>query len=996
MKISNFCREILLLGALLTGSAFAIDPDRGMSQYQHDRWGVDQGFPSSPVYSISQTPDGYLWIGTGAGLVRFDSVNFSLVRDARGTLPSAGVIELAADRYGCLWLRLEDLTLLRYCNGVFERATTASALTKTNRGEVLIEGQNRGVLVFRDGKFQPLVSTSNLSRTPATALAQTPDGAVWMGTRDAGVFRLAPGKTIQELADAKINCLLADRDGRVWIGTDDGLAKWDGSEVGAAVIPASLKNFQALCMVQDGDGNLWVGTDSRGLLRFNAHGVAQKDEGKDAAREAVTALFEDREGSLWIGSGSGLERLRDSAFVTYAAPKGSSSSSNSPVFADEDGRVWSARPGGGLRWMKGGEEGRAAVELNGDVIYSITGRSGELWLGRQKGGLTRLRAEGSSFLAKTYTQADGLVQNSVFSVYETRDGSVWAGTLSAGVSRLSGGKFISYTAADGLASNTVLSILESRDGAMWFATPGGLSSYWDAHWRTYAKKEGLPSVNVNCLLEDSGGVIWAGTAAGLAFGDSRGFRAPPNLPESLKEPILGIAEDKLGGLWVSTLSHVLRVKREALMRGALVDGEVREFGITDGLLGTKGVGRHPSIVTDPEGRVWFSLNRGISSVDPKRLTRKSVPAIVHMQSVAADNEAIALGGDTLHIPGGRKRVTFGFTGLSLSSPEKVRYRYWLDGFDRGWSQPSATPEAVYTNLPPGPYRFRVVASNADGLWSEDEAKIGVVVDSLYWQSWWFIVMILVASMLAGVALYRLRLHQMTRRLNIGFEERLAERTRLARELHDTLLQTIQGSKMVADDGLEDPADTARVYRALERVSVWLAQATQEGRAALSSLRSGVAQHNDLAEAFTRAGEECTNKNSMTFAMTVAGTVREIDQRVRDEVYRIAQEAMRNASRHSEGSRLELDLIYARDLTVRVQDNGIGMDPSLAANGKVGHFGVRGMQERAEHIGARLSMKTSGSGTEVELVVPGNVAFREEDGQTTGLQKKLRRFLGLSR
>ena len=737
---------ILSASLFLIGSAFALDPNRVMSQYLRDQWTTEQGFPRGPVYAISQTLDGYLWIGTGAGLVRFDGISFHEVKGTSGTLATAGVTELTGDRDGCLWVRFENLNLLRYCDGAFKspsavsgEATSASAISRTNHGEILIAAPQKGALVFHQGKFRTLAGAGDLSRTPATAVIQMPNGDVWVGTREAGVFRFARGGAspiLNGLRDAKINCLLANGDGDLWIGTDDGVVRWNGKDFVAAEGATPVRRFQALSMAKDRDGNVWVGTDSRGLLRFNSQGIIGTSEGH-GAHEAITALFEDREGNLWIGTASGLARLRDSVFVTYSLPEGLPTDGSNPVFVDSENRIWFSSVAGGLWWTRDGQHGHVVASgLDKDVVYSIAGQRGELWLGRQHGGLTRLYSANGSFTTKSYTQADGLAQNSVFSVYETTEGSVWAGTLSGGASRFSRGKFTTYTVADGLASNTVLSILESRDGAMWFATPSGLTSLSKGRSKTYSQRDGLPSSNVNCLIEDSSGILWVGTTAGLALGDSRGFRIPVEAPATLREPIFGIAEDKFGWLWLSTSSHVLRVRRDKLLSGALADGDAREFGLADGLRGSEGVKRHRSVVTDSQGRIWLSLNRGISSVDPVRLVRDSAPAIIHLQSITADNNAIA-SARSVRIPGGSKRIVFGFIGLSLSAPEKVHFRYRLDGFDHGWSQPSGTPEASYTNLSPGEYRFRVIASNPEGVWSSDEATVGLQVEALYWQTWWF-------------------------------------------------------------------------------------------------------------------------------------------------------------------------------------------------------------------------------------------------------------------
>ena len=638
----------ILVAVLAVQDAAAIDPARAMSQYVRERWTTDRGFPSGPVYAITQTPDGYLWIGTEAGLLRFDGWNFNLASANVPLFQSSSVIGLLPDAHSNLWIRLLGPRLLVYRNGRYEdptanqRYSNVTAMSLTNRGSMLAAVGDYGASVERQGRFETLTDWKGLPRSPVIAMAQTTNGDIWMGTRDAGLFRTAGGRFVPVttgLPDPKINCLLAGPGNELFVGTDSGVVRWDGRELTPVVQPSG-RRLQALAMVRDKDGNLWVGTDSRGLLRINRSGVSELPVGN---RQAVTALFEDREGSLWIGSDSAIERLRDSDFVTYSSLEGLPVGGSSPVFADARNRIWFAPAAGGLWWFKDGEHGQVAADgLASDIVYSIAGTADELWIGRQHGGLTRLHVEGGSIAAATYTHRQGLAQDSVYSVFRSRDGTLWAGTLSAGVSRFRKGAFVTYTVPNGLASNAVASILETSDGAMWFATPTGLSELANGVWRTWTTTDGLPSDNVNCLLEDSGGVQWAGTSAGLTFRRSSRFEVPRNHPPSLAEPILGIAEDRYGWLWVSTSNHVLRVRRDGLLNGDATDRDVRSYGVADGLRGIEGVKRDPSVVKDLAGRIWFSTNQGVSVVDPARLTAAAVPAIPRIQSILADGKSIGL------------------------------------------------------------------------------------------------------------------------------------------------------------------------------------------------------------------------------------------------------------------------------------------------------------------------------------------------------------------
>ena len=989
---------------LLSGSrADAIDPHRAMSQYVRDTWGPEQGFPAGPVYAITQTADGYLWIGSEAGLIRFDGLNFQVLPHQSGASGLSDVLGVVPDVKGNIWVRLRDRTLLRYRDGHFStpfagagNLSEVTAATRSNGGEFLAAQLQNGAFSPGEARFQRVAAASGMPRSPVIAIAQTGDGDVWLGTRGAGLFRLTNGKTIpvvKGLQDSKVNCLLPEGAKSLWVGTDSGVVFWNGKELTTAGVPAALSHFQALSMTKDRDGNLWIGTDTRGLLRFNAQGVSALDSGSAGELSAVTTVFEDREGNLWLGRASGIERLRDSAFVTYSGPEGLSTDGSNPVFVDSDERVWFAPVDGGLGWFQGKQHGAVTSDgLDKDIVYSIAGGGkNELWVGRQRGGLTHVRLNGGAAETRTYTHADGLAQDSVYSAYRASDGSIWAGTLSGGVSRLDHDKFTTYTTANGLASNTVASILETHDGVMWFTTPNGLSSFADRKWQTYTLKEGLPSGNVNCLLEDSDGTLWVGTTAGLAIRSGGRLLAPPglaqNVPRQLQEQILGMAEDKYGALWISTSNHVLRVDRRRLLKGGLRDGDLRQYGLADGLRGLEGVKRHRSVVADGAGKIWFSLNKGISVVDPARLTKTSIQIDPQVRTVSTDGTAIELK-NPVRIPSGKRRVVFGFAALSLSIPERIRYKYKLDGFDRAWSEPAEGREAVYTNLSPKQYRFRVLASNADGVWGPHESSLGFEVTPAFWQTWWFEAAAVVGCILAFIALYRLRLFQMTSRLTDRFEERLAERTRIAQELHDTLLQGFLSASMQVHVAAEQlPADS-KTKPLLTHSLGLMRRVIEEGRNVVRGLRTTQSATLELEQAFSRVPAELSSSDQVSsqtdFRVIVDGKKRPLHPVLRDEVYRIGREALINAFRHARARRIEIELTYSsRKLRVVIRDDGCGIDPETLREGREGHWGLSGMRERAERIHARLQLFSAPtSGTEIELSVPAYIAFQDQPRSIT--------------
>ena len=787
------------LGALwFVVSAFAVDPSRTVSQYLHDSWRTERGWPGGSITAIAQTSDGYLWIGTDKGLVRFDGWNFHQFERADPNPILIGPVRtLLVDAKDNLWILLQNTQIFRYHNGNFElirgeAENGTTAIARGTSGAVLLSSIPAGTLTYSGNRFRTLSSAALLAgagrvvngetpdqrsqpfswsydmmpdrQPPLTSLvitmAQTDDGKIWLGTERRGLFYLQEGRILSALNgrdDTKINCLLPLQNSDLWVGTAKGVLRWNGKELTSAGLPASLLNLNVLSILRDRDSNIWFGT-SRGLFRYNSNGVSLLSTHETTG--PVTALFEDREGNIWFGSTNGLERLRDSTFVTYSFPD-LKSQGMGPLHVDSGGRTWIAPIQGGLRWLKGGKVGVVTADgIANDVVYSITGADkDDVWVGRQQGGLTHLRYSGNSFTAKTYTQADGLAQNRVYAVYRSRDGAVWSGTLSRGVSELKNGHFTNYTTTDGLAANTISSIAEGPDGTMWFGTPKGVSAMSLKGWRTYTGNEGLPSEDVNCLLEDSTRILWIGTAEGLAYLSNGHAHVTRGVPGSLQVPIFGIEEDKNGWLWIATSDHVLRVPRDKLLSGVVKAVDVCEYDQADGLHSTEGVKRNRSVVSDSAGRIWFSLNSGLSVVNPSQINDNSVPALPHIEAITADNNTAKLGA-VVQISPSPRRITFEYTGLSLVVPERIRFRYYLEGFDQSWSQPVAAREAVYTNLGPGSYRFRLVASNSEGLWNGPQTAVALNIAPAYYQTTWFRGLCVLAFFTLLWAGYQMRVRQL--------------------------------------------------------------------------------------------------------------------------------------------------------------------------------------------------------------------------------------------
>lgn len=969
--------------------ASGLDRERSLKQYDVDTWTSARGYGGGIVYAITQTTDGYLWIAGERGLLRFDGSTFSTLEvpgpPAKGN--SANVLGVTAGDDRAVWVRLPGPALLTLRDGTAEnqflrfalQPALVTAMTAGRDGSVLLASSRLGLLRYHHGRLSTLVVPRAMPRSIVIALAESGDGRLWLGTRDAGVFQAEQGRVTPvpvRLRDPKVNCLLPGPEGDVWIGTDSEVAHWiDGTLVSLA-LPAQAAGARALAMIRDRDQNLWIAAGRHGLVRVDGAGHVEAADWDHRSRGQVTAVFEDREGNLWLGTTRGIERWREGPFTSTWAPESLPVDRLGALHVDQSGGVWLAAADGGLSWMRGDDlRAVTAAGLNRDIVYSIAGRGGEIWIGRQRHGLTRLRRTAEGWSERTFTTHDALAQNSVYAVHVARDGAVWAGTLSGGVSRYHDDRFTTYTKASGLASNTVTALADDGDDSVWVGTPDGVSRWSAGSWHTFTADDGLPANEIRTLLAGSHGRLWIGSTAGLSF--IRGGRVvTPVLPPPLRNAVIGLAEDRFGWLWIATASRLMRVQVAALVGGQLKADDVSEFDLADGLVSQEGIDRHRSVVSDGRGRIWFAMNRGLSMVDPARLSLPRPAALVRVESVVADDTAVAApDAGTLPVPPGTHRLTVNYVGLSLAVPERVRFRYRLDGVDRDWSAPVTTRQATYVNVAPGSYRFSVLASDSQGRWTTSPAAVTLEVTPLPWQTRPFQAGVMVAAACVAWSIYRLRVRQVKRGLNARFEERLSERTRIAQELHDTLLQGFISASMRLHVVVDAIVDDTPMRDQLGQVMLLMRRVVNEGRNAVRGLRAPEAG-DDLERAFAQVLREHRVGDTPEHRVLVEGPPRVLHPLVRDEIYRIGCEALINALRHAHATRIETVIEYGkRHIRIVVRDDGRGMEAPVLRGGRQGHWGLAGMRERALRIGAALEIQSHpGGGTEVALSIPTALAL----------------------
>lgn len=998
-------RPALLAFALVlfaTSSTFAIDPTRRISQYGHTAWRVQDGTISSGA-SITQTTDGYIWIGTSDGLMRFDGVRFIPWVAPKGSPPMGRRFSsLLGARDGSLWIgttgglnRLKDGRLQTYTKP--GETAGISDIMEDHAGTIWVtryrvpKGEGPLCRVAGDG-LQCFGKDDGIPVTYALGLAEDSQGNLWFGS--SVLCRWRPGSSNTYFDDVLKNRkvgegvidVVAGESGSVWAAIDGmgpqlGVRHYsDGKWSSYAVPGLDGATVRSHALLVDRNKTLWVGTENNGI--YHVHdGVADHYGSADGLSGNSIALFyEDREGNLWVLTEGGLDMFRDTPVVSFSTHQGLSGSTISSLLALRDGSVWIANEGA-VDILRGGQN---SPVLSGrglpgqDVGTLFEDHAGGVWLGvdnkllaHENGRFREVRKPDGSALAD-----DG----DIFAVTEDADRNIWALTRKHHLFRIR-----NRTVQEDipLSGDLLLSafLAAAPDAGIWIGTrTGTLAHYRDGHIvQTISMQDSKDPFATLALIVDSDNSLLVSSVRGLFRWSDRRWNVLDTRNGLPCNSISTAVKDSHGALWLYAQCGLLQVEASELAKWRDRPESQVAVRIFDGLDGA-----HPGFQSPlqpesskaPDGRLWFTNGSIAQMIDPDRLHQNGIPPPVQIEDVLADGTKHQPH-DHLRLPALTRDLEIDYTALSFSIPQKVRFRYKLEGHDAGWQDPGTRRQAFYSDLRPGNYRFRVIACNNNGIWNEEGATFDFSVAAAWYQTIWFWIFCVVAGLLGAWAIYRFRVRQIAKAISARFDERLAERTRMARELHDTFLQTIQGSKMVADDALEQPTDSVRMQRAMERLSTWLGQATQEGRAALNSLRTSTTEGNDLAEAFQRATENALVPGSMAVTFSVIGDAREMHPIVRDEVYRIGYEAIRNAFMHSGASRLEVELKYAHDLRVRVSDNGIGIDAAVVDKGKDGHFGLPGMRERAARIEGKLTFVSSAtSGTEITLVVPGGIIFRK--------------------
>jgi ligand-binding sensor domain-containing protein/signal transduction histidine kinase len=967
---------LLLCGA----RAYALDPESDLGQLSRRVWQTENGLPQNTVHSLTQTEDGYIWVATEEGIARFDGRGF-VVFDRQNTpqLKSNDVRALLATGKGNVLWACTDGGLARFHAGEWVNFTTAQGLAGNDVVSAYEDGEGviwvataSGLSRLKDGAFKTFTTRDGLAGNNIQALAEDSEGALWVGTDD-GLSRFKDGRfvsftTADGLASSSVVAIERGADGRLWLGTPEGLSCYREGRFVNYTTRDGLPNDRITSLAVDREGSLWVGT-AAGLSRFREGRFTNFNAAEGLSDGIILSIFEDREGSLWVGTESGgLHQLGGKKFTTYTTREGLSGDLVKAIYEDRAGNLWVGTYGAGLNLLRGGKVKTYTTKdgLASNVVLALfDDAEGNLWVGTPD-GLSRFRDGRFT----TYTSAEGLPNDFVRSIYADRDG-LWVGTR-GGLARLKDGVFTTYTTKDGLPNDFVGTIYEDAFGNLWVGTLGGLSKFAGGRFKTYTTGDGLSDSVVISIHGDGEGRLWIGTNGGglnlLKDEKFYSFTTRDGLPN---DTIYRILEDGRGGLWMSCNKGIYRLAKSELEEFA--DGKTPAlhpvlYGTADGMPTREcSGGGHPSGWRGADGRLWFSTIKGVAMIDPERVAQNTEPPPVVVEQVRVDGELVS-DGALPELSPGKSRFDFYYVGLSFVAPEKVRYRYKLEGFDKDWVDGGDRRAAYYTNLGPGEYRFLVVACNNDGVWSETPALFAFRLEPHFYRTYWFYVLCALGLGLLAWQLYALRVRQMRAR----FAAVLQERNRIAREIHDNLAQEILGISVqleIVARLMPVSAETARTH--LDRARSLVRSSVAEARRYVWDLRSQSLEDRDLPTALAEMTRRLTADSNVQTQFQVSGTFRPLSTQVENNLLRIGQEAVNNAVRHARALTISVNLSYdANSVRLSIRDDGHGFDPRPHSNGADGHFGIVGMRERAEEMGGTLHVNGGrGEGSEVLATVP---------------------------
>jgi ligand-binding sensor domain-containing protein/signal transduction histidine kinase len=964
-----------LTGLVVVVCLFAFDGRAG--DYLLRTWQTDDGLPQNSVQSIHQTSDGYLWVGTQDGLARFDGLHFTTFNPATTPeMPGRWFSSLLQSRDGAFWIGTDGKGLVCVSNGEVSHFHRNNGLVSDSvrtifqtRDDSILIGTGGGLSRFRDGKFSNYTTQHGLGHPVVRGICETSNGDLWVATGNA-LHRFEAGEfSAGEMFDVgnglpsnSLRCLLADKSGVLWIGSNGGLTRYkDGAFTTFTQKDGLLDStVSALCL--DSKGNLWVGTYG-GLHRLIEGKLVPESTDSGAIFDAVYSIFEDCEGNIWVGTNAGLLRLKERRFHALTKQNGLSHNSTVSVLQDKSGSMWIGTWGGALNEFR---DGIITIHSASEVIpfHFMLGlhqsRDGALWFGTDyDGGLYRRELDGG---IRRWGKEHGLVEPAIAVIHEDRSGNIWIGTRTALV-RLNEDRLKDFTTRDGLPANSITAIAEDRAGDLWIGTAGGLAVLRDGVFEKFGEAQGLTNTPVLALREVSEGGLWIGTKGkGLHAWRSGEWKSYTTEDGLFHDDVFEILEHD-GSLWMTCSRGVFRVSKQDL--AAFDRGESKRlhcvsYDKSDGMVSVdcKGVAR-PAAWKANDGSLWFATGKGVVIARPDiRVNRRPPP--VYVEGIWFDKRplhrsSIASSGPTaLSIPPGNGDLEIRYTALSLQAPEKNRFKYQLEGVDSDWVDAGMRRIAYYNNVPPGEYRFKVIASNNDALWNDTGAQINLTLQPHFWQTWWSQAGIVLVSVGVLFGAYRIRisrLHEI---------ERL--RVRIAGDLHDEVGSSLWSISLLSRMLQKSETVTGESKRDAEEINRIAVQTANSIRDIVWFINPEYDTTQDLFLRMRDVASTMLGEIDFRLQLPQENLSRKLPLDFRQNVFLMFKEILANTVKHSKATCVQIEVSETQDVwQMVVRDNGVGFNMTDRASGN----GLKNLHRRAEKLNGTLEIKSQpGVGTSI--------------------------------
>jgi len=972
----------LMLIALVPWPARASTPMRSIWEYDRHVWQLPDGLPEGIIQAITQTQEGYLWIGTRNGLARFDGFRF-VVFDHTNTpaLHDDSILALCRTAHDVLWIGTEGGGLVRYSNGSFDSFRAPQGLTngfvraihEDRRGNLLV-GTDDGLFRLSGDQFVRLDGKGGIPPMSVHAITEDEQGRTWAGGWGLFVLENGGAKRIPlggSTASEEVKSILQSADHTLWVGTVAGLYRLKNGVI--THIPVNSAIEANIC--EDHTGNLWVGWVGSGLSRFQNGKLDTYRAPAVLPGNTVLSIFEDFDQNLWVGTDNGLLRLSYTGVSILQSRSGQALGNDSTIYEnvgtiyeDRQGTVWIAN--GHLYHVSGQlivpftELPSKMTDLKIRTVFKDS--HGVLWIGTGGQGVVAL---GKGW-AQQYTEKEGLVNEFIRAFCEDRHGNLRIGT-DGGVARWDGKRFEDFKTSEGLAYLSVRAIVEGKNGNLWVGTDGGLSLIHNGVFVPDPSLDKLRGERIWAIHEDAHGALWLGTRGDGLFRLKDGklwhYTTQYRLPN---DNIYQILEDRRGNLWMSSPGGIFRDSLQNLNEvaaGATTDLAVTAYGTSGGLpIGAANGGLQPAGTSTRSGELWFPTFRGAIRIQPDEV-QSSHPRLALIEKVIGDGRDVLLKApDTIRPGDGRLEIYY--TAPSLQAPERTRFKYLLEGFDRQWTYAGERRVAYYTNLPPGHYQFRVVAYDADSLGESPEADFSFTWSAHFYQTFWFYGLCGLGLVMMVWAAFRIHLRQTHSR----YAAIVAERARLAREMHDTVIQGCVGvsTLLEAIAGFEHSSPEL-ILEFVERARTQIRQTLNEAREAVWDLRHSWLEGAEIGPALSRLARQLESETGVSVETEVVGPPSPLAPQVKSNLLLVAREAARNSLAHANPRNVLIRLSLATDqLCLEVTDDGCGFDAESDFSSQKKHYGIVGMRERIEQLGGDFRvLSRMNEGTRVIATIP---------------------------